>query len=164
MGRKKRYRGHYCWVCESILPNEKFSGGGHARHVCRKCNRLGPERLAALQTIRTHAFDRLYGPFLSLNEDGESSFRWLGGCHAGEDLPPCFGGCPACEPCISYNLWDPCAGEEIVIAGGDHPVVRLVPVVPVERGRMFGAMRGRATAGDAFFESLPSEELAAWEP
>jgi len=34
---KKRYRGHYCWVCRRIRPNEKFSGKGHAKHICREC-------------------------------------------------------------------------------------------------------------------------------
>ena len=48
MSRKKRrklYRGHYCWCCGRTRPNEKFSGKGHARHLCRECARLGPEEL-----------------------------------------------------------------------------------------------------------------------
>ncbi len=64
---------------------------------------------------------------------------------------------------LSKLIEEACAGEEIVIARGDHPVVRLVPIVPIERGRVFGAMRGRASVGDAFFEPLPAEELAEWE-
>jgi len=39
MARKKRYRGHFCKVCGNILPNEKFSGKGHAAHICKKCTR-----------------------------------------------------------------------------------------------------------------------------
>ena len=54
-----------------------------------------------------------------------------------------------------------CAGEEIVIARGATPVVRLVPVSQPKR--KFGAMKGRATVTDAFFEPLPDEELEAWE-
>lgn len=34
---KKQYRGHYCRVCGRIRANERFSGKGHARHVCRDC-------------------------------------------------------------------------------------------------------------------------------
>lgn len=34
---KKRYRGHYCWVCRRIRANERFSGKGHSRHICRDC-------------------------------------------------------------------------------------------------------------------------------
>lgn len=48
MSRKKKRRklpGHYCWACDSRLPNEKFSGKGHARHLCRNCARLGAEEL-----------------------------------------------------------------------------------------------------------------------
>ncbi len=55
-----------------------------------------------------------------------------------------------------------CAGEEIIIARGNTPVVRLVPVEP-QRKRAFGSMRGRVSVDDSFFEALPDEELDAWE-
>ncbi len=55
------------------------------------------------------------------------------------------------------------AGEEIVIVRGKEPVARLVPVAAADRRRVFGAMRGRARVGDAFFEPLPAGELAGWE-
>ena len=32
--------------------NEKFSGRGHARHLCKDCARLGKEELAYRQTVR----------------------------------------------------------------------------------------------------------------
>lgn len=54
------------------------------------------------------------------------------------------------------------AGEEIVISRGASPVVRLVAIVPVATPRVPGALRGRLTVGDAFFEPLPEDELAAW--
>ncbi len=55
------------------------------------------------------------------------------------------------------------AGEEVVIARGKMPVVRLVPVdAPVPR-RAFGAMRGRARTTKAFFQPLPRDEIARWE-
>ncbi|MDA8336927.1 MAG: hypothetical protein M0Z41_18405 [Peptococcaceae bacterium] len=44
MGRKKRYRGHYCRICGLILPNEKFSGRGHVIHICKKCVKKPRER------------------------------------------------------------------------------------------------------------------------
>ena len=37
MGKKKKYGGHYCWVCKRIRANEKFSGKGHAKHICKDC-------------------------------------------------------------------------------------------------------------------------------
>ena len=50
------------------------------------------------------------------------------------------------------------------MARGTGPVPRLVPVAGTDRRRVFGAMRGRARVGDAFFEPLPPDELAGWEP
>ena len=56
-----------------------------------------------------------------------------------------------------------CLGEEIVIARGKVPAVKLVPVNAEIPARKFGSMKGRARVTPAFFESLPEEELAAWE-
>jgi prevent-host-death family protein len=56
-----------------------------------------------------------------------------------------------------------CAGEDVVIARGSTPVVRLVPVKKARPLRRFGAMRGRARTTKAFFSPLPDAELQAWE-
>ncbi len=48
----KRRSGHYCWSCDRMRANEKFSGSGHARHLCKDCARLGKEELAYRQAIR----------------------------------------------------------------------------------------------------------------
>jgi prevent-host-death family protein len=53
------------------------------------------------------------------------------------------------------------AGEEVIIARRDKPVVRLVPIE--QKQRQFGAMKGRASVGPEFFEPLPEEELRLWE-
>jgi antitoxin (DNA-binding transcriptional repressor) of toxin-antitoxin stability system len=50
-----------------------------------------------------------------------------------------------------------------VIARGKDPVARLVPVKPQKRGRVFGAMRGRAKVDRRFFQPLPDDEIEAWE-
>ena len=55
------------------------------------------------------------------------------------------------------------AGEDVVIARGKTPVVRLVPVDAPARRRRFGAMRGRARTTKAFFRPLPPGEIRAWE-
>jgi prevent-host-death family protein len=54
------------------------------------------------------------------------------------------------------------AGEEIVIARGDQPAVKLLPVTPTPK-REFGLYRGLAKVGPEFFEPLPDDELRAWE-
>ena len=55
-----------------------------------------------------------------------------------------------------------CAGEDIVIARGKTPVVRLVPIDFEAPARKYGAMKGRSRVSDAFFESLPEDESTAW--
>ena len=49
--RKKKLPGHYCKVCGERKSNEKFSGKGHAAHICRECEKLSPEKRNELQTI-----------------------------------------------------------------------------------------------------------------
>ena len=50
--RKKRYRGHFCWCCGRIRPNERFSAKGHKHHLCRECSALGKEELEYRQNLR----------------------------------------------------------------------------------------------------------------
>ncbi len=54
------------------------------------------------------------------------------------------------------------AGEEIVIARGNKPVAKLVPIAPKPK-RVFGSMRGRFSIGPEFFDPLPPEELDEWQ-
>ena len=54
------------------------------------------------------------------------------------------------------------AGDEVVIARGKTPGVRLVAVRRRPARRKFGAMKGRAKVGKAFFEPLPGGELDRW--
>ena len=44
-------RGHYCKVCGEYKANEKFSGKGHAAHICKTCAALPPERQAEEMTL-----------------------------------------------------------------------------------------------------------------
>jgi antitoxin (DNA-binding transcriptional repressor) of toxin-antitoxin stability system len=55
------------------------------------------------------------------------------------------------------------AGEEIVLARGEHPIAQIVPYQPVGAKRQFGALRGIVSVGPEFFEPLPDDELAVWE-
>lgn len=54
------------------------------------------------------------------------------------------------------------AGEEVVIARGKVPAVKLVRVEPKPK-RVPGLLKGKIELGPEFFEPLPDDELALWE-
>ena len=57
------------------------------------------------------------------------------------------------------------AGEEIVIARDDKPVVRLAVIEAPKKPRVPGSMKGiwPDLPDEFFFDPWPEEELAAWE-
>jgi antitoxin (DNA-binding transcriptional repressor) of toxin-antitoxin stability system len=56
------------------------------------------------------------------------------------------------------------AGEEIVIARGEEPAVRLTPVAVRTGRREPGLLKGKYDLPDEFFfDPLPEEELRLWE-
>jgi prevent-host-death family protein len=62
---------------------------------------------------------------------------------------------------LSKLIEQACAGEEVVIARNNEPVVKLVPVrIRPERRR--GALRGQIVIHDSFYDPLTEEELKAW--
>jgi hypothetical protein len=52
MAKKRKSRGHFCWCCGRIRPNQRFSGSGHAHHLCRDCSKLGESELQYRQDLR----------------------------------------------------------------------------------------------------------------
>ncbi|KQX23376.1 MULTISPECIES: type II toxin-antitoxin system Phd/YefM family antitoxin [unclassified Sphingomonas] len=62
---------------------------------------------------------------------------------------------------LSRLIADALAGGEVVIARGNVPVVRLVPVNPRGR-RRFGALKGKIAMDARFNEPLPEDELGGW--
>ncbi|HET6879152.1 MAG TPA: hypothetical protein VFI31_03290 [Pirellulales bacterium] len=50
--RKKHHQGHYCWSCQRHRANERFNGRGHARHLCRDCQKLPASELTYRQHVR----------------------------------------------------------------------------------------------------------------
>ena len=44
-------RGHYCKICGEHKANEKFSGKGHAHHICKACSKLSIVRRNELQRM-----------------------------------------------------------------------------------------------------------------
>jgi antitoxin (DNA-binding transcriptional repressor) of toxin-antitoxin stability system len=53
-------------------------------------------------------------------------------------------------------------GEEVIIARGSVPVVRLSALVPTAR-RCFGALKGQIAIDKSFNDPLPDDELAGWD-
>jgi prevent-host-death family protein len=64
---------------------------------------------------------------------------------------------------LSRLIEKACKGEEIVIARGSQPVVRLVAIMDRRGNRKPGALKGRIKLGAEFFAPLPDEELQRWE-
>ena len=61
---------------------------------------------------------------------------------------------------LSRLIADALAGGEVVIAPhGREPAVRLVPAERVQKRPLLGAMKGRVTLDDSFFDPLPDEYL-----
>jgi prevent-host-death family protein len=56
-----------------------------------------------------------------------------------------------------------CKGEEIIIARGDLPVVRLQPIRVQSKLRKAGRFKGKFKVGPEFFDPLPDDELKAWQ-
>lgn len=53
------------------------------------------------------------------------------------------------------------AGEEVIIAKGKNPVVKIVPI-PKSRFKV-GVLKELAGTAPDFFEPMSEEELALWE-
>ena len=54
-------------------------------------------------------------------------------------------------------------GEDVVIARGKQPVVRLVPVKQPPKKRVPGMFKGEFELGPLFFEPPAPDEIAGWE-
>ncbi len=53
-------------------------------------------------------------------------------------------------------------GGDVVIARGNVPAVRLVPVTPSGK-RSFGALKGKIAIDGRFDEPLPEDEVRGWD-
>jgi len=64
---------------------------------------------------------------------------------------------------LSRLITKACDGEEIIIARGDQPLVRLQPLREKKGQRKPGSMKGKLKVGPEFFHPLSEDELKAWE-
>ena len=71
-------RGHYCKVCGEYKANEKFSGKGHAAHICKTCaaskeqlswlKKRMKDRRDAVRTLATEQYEMRFPPRIELDE------------------------------------------------------------------------------------------------
>ena len=64
---------------------------------------------------------------------------------------------------LSRLIEKACEGEEIIIARGEEPLVRLQPLRGKKGQRKPGRLKGMLKVGPEFFEPLPEAELKSWE-
>lgn len=70
--KKHKPHGHYCKVCGEYKANEKFSGKGHAAHICKKCSGLSSQ-----ERSEQMALNKIEG--MALRFLSESEIKWLRG-------------------------------------------------------------------------------------
>ena len=54
-------------------------------------------------------------------------------------------------------------GEEVILARGGHPVVRIVAAFPMKPKFRFGVAAGEVDSVPDFIEPMAEDELARWE-
>lgn len=62
--------GHYCKVCGEHKANEKFSGKGHAAHICKACMKLTPAERSEEMTL-----NKIQG--MAFRHLSEQEIKWL---------------------------------------------------------------------------------------
>ena len=63
---------------------------------------------------------------------------------------------------LSKLIRKACEGEEVIIARGDKPVVKLVPIAAAQKKRILGGFEGKVWASEDAFAPLTEEELRDW--
>ena len=72
--KRKKHQGHYCRICGEYKANEKFSGKGHARHICKQCQSL-PEDVKA-DRVRCNEVERAAFKYPMSRQDWELLERY----------------------------------------------------------------------------------------
>lgn len=68
--RKNRPHGHYCKICGEYKAKEKFSGKGHAVHICKACSKLSAAEKSERMTL--NRLDNMLGGGISREQK-----KWL---------------------------------------------------------------------------------------
>lgn len=70
--KQNKPHGHYCKVCGQHKANEKFSGKGHAAHICKACAAMSPAERSEQMTL--NKIEGMAFRYLS-----EQEIKWLRG-------------------------------------------------------------------------------------
>ena len=68
--KQPQFKGHYCRICGERKANEKFSGRGHATHICKSCASKSPAQKSEDMTI-----NKLHG--MMFRYLSETEIKWL---------------------------------------------------------------------------------------
>ena len=68
--KQNKPHGHFCYVCGEHKANEKFSGRGHANHICKQCQALPITKRNEMIAVRK--LDNMAFRYLSQTE-----IKWL---------------------------------------------------------------------------------------
>lgn len=60
MTKKKKQTGHFCRVCHTYKANEKFSGKGHAKHICKVCQHTPLSMRKEQEAAFMNSFEVIY--------------------------------------------------------------------------------------------------------
>ena len=63
--------GHYCRICGSTKPSEKFSGKGHRNHICKQCSRTPKKEIEEIDQL-----EEIFG-FLKQSHISEKNIKRL---------------------------------------------------------------------------------------
>lgn len=77
MAKKKKQQGHYCRICGERKVNEKFSGKGHAQHICKTCMSAMRRGKTIVDDVLTESLpiSRETTRFKKLDKDGKAILK-----------------------------------------------------------------------------------------
>lgn len=77
MAKKKKQQGHYCRICGERKFNEKFSGKGHAQHICKTCMSAMRRGKTIVDDVLTESLpiSRETTRFKKLDKDGKAILK-----------------------------------------------------------------------------------------
>lgn len=117
--KKKKQQGHYCRICGEYKANEKFSGKGHTRHICKQCQSLPKDVQADM--VRCNEVERAAFKFPMSRQDWELLERYAAkykdkeSGQLAQDMLDMKRGNPTLDESINeYDLIDEICEEEAV--------------------------------------------------